>query len=225
LEEIWKDIDGFTGYQVSNLGRVRTFRKKKHYPTGYGTYNYISDEPKIMHASDDGDGYLKVMLYADDGVRYCRKVHKLVANAFIPKPESDEEMTVDHIKSGPEGKLDNSVSNLRWLTRGDNIRKAYSDGMLNNRIQKSRKMIVLIEPEGYEGEETRTYFGDIKSCADYAGVHYTAISHLLNDYHHIEPLLRGRWYVELVDPEEESYFSEYFYDEEGEYHAGPYYCY
>lgn len=81
--ERWKDIDGFPGYQVSDKGNVRTFWQKRHYPTGYGTYRYLSDTPSLMSQSDDGNGYMKVMLYSkDDGKRYCKKVHRLVAEAF-----------------------------------------------------------------------------------------------------------------------------------------------
>lgn len=45
--EIWKDIHNFPGYQVSNKGRVRSFLNKKHSK---------NNEPKIMKASDDGNG-------------------------------------------------------------------------------------------------------------------------------------------------------------------------
>ena len=140
--EEWRDIKNFPGYQVSNEGRVRSFWKKKHYPTGYGTHRVLSDDPTILHGSDDGNGYLKLMLYSKtDGKKYCKKIHRLVAEAFIP--HNDEEDTVDHIKSGREGKLDNSVRNLRWVSRRENIQKAYRDGMCDSRIEKQKKPIMV----------------------------------------------------------------------------------
>ena len=145
--EEWRDISGFSGYQVSNLGRVRTFWKRKHYPTGYGSYNFISDTPRIMSPSDDGNGYMKVMLYCkEDGHRYCKKIHRLVAEAFLEIPTDDGvEYTVDHIESGQIGKLNNSVDNLRWLSRSDNIKKAYRDGVCNNRIRNQNKMVLVTD--------------------------------------------------------------------------------
>lgn len=176
--EIWRNIHGFEGYQVSNTGYVRSFWKRKHYPTGYGTYWYLSDEWHIMSTSDDGNGYLKLMLYDHtNGGRYCRKVHKLVADAFLPKPDDLDEVdyTVDHIKSGPEGKLDNSVWNLQWLSRPDNIKKAYREGMCDARIRASWKDIVAIDI--WTGEEA--YFSSIKEAAEILGLDKTSISHAL----------------------------------------------
>ena len=124
MREEWKDIVGFTGYQISSHGRVRTFWRKKHYPTGYGTYRYLSDIPTIMRASDDGNGYLKVMLYNKvDGRRYCKKIHRLVAEAFIPNVI--EGYTVDHIRSGYDEKKNNNVGNLRWISRADYVYHYY----------------------------------------------------------------------------------------------------
>lgn len=178
MSEEWRDIKGFPGYQVSDQGRVRTFFKKKHYPTGYGTYNYLSDTPSIMSASDDGNGYLKLMLYSkEDGKRYCKKVHRLVAEAFIEHDESDD--TVDHIFSGEIGKLDNSVSNLRWVPRAENIKKAYRDGVCEDRIRRQRKPILATDL--WTREEM--YFPSIEIASRRLGIDRASISHvLLGDY-------------------------------------------
>ena len=172
--EQWKDIDGFPGYQVSDKGRVRTFWKRKHYPTGFGSYNHISDEPQIMSQSDDGNGYMKLMLYSqNENKRCCKKVHRLVAEAFIEhEPEND---TVDHIRSGPEGKLDNSVSNLRWISRRENIQKAYRDGMCDGRIRRQRKPIIAVDL--WTNEEK--YFSSIDEASETLGLNRTTISHVL----------------------------------------------
>ena len=175
MREEWRDIEGFLGYQVSSEGRVRTFWKRKHYPTGYGSYNYLSSTPKIMSLSDDGNGYMKVMLYCkEDGKRYCRKVHRLVAEAFIPNPYNDD-YTVDHIRSGPYGKMDNSIGNLRWLSRAENIRKAYADGMCDERISRQNKPIIAIDLR--TGEER--FYHSIGEAAYDLGLDRTSISHVL----------------------------------------------
>ena len=77
-KEIWKDVVGYEGiYQVSNLGRVRKIK------------------PKIL--SQGGSRYNGVWLTKDNKTNFC-SVHRLVAQAFIPNPESKE--TVNHKKSG-----------------------------------------------------------------------------------------------------------------------------
>ena len=40
MEEIWKDIEGYEGkYQVSNLGRVKSLKRKCNVLNGYRTVN------------------------------------------------------------------------------------------------------------------------------------------------------------------------------------------
>lgn len=176
--ERWKDIEGFAGYQVSDYGRVRSFWKRRHYPKGYGTYRTLSDEPDLIRASDDGNGYLKVMLYcAETGKRYCRKIHRLVAEAFIPN--DDPSLTVDHICSGDAQKKNNRVSNLRWIPRRENIQKAYRDGVCDERIKKQNKPIIATDI--WTGDEF--YFNSINEAADQLGIHRASISHvLIGDY-------------------------------------------
>ena len=59
--EEWKDIKGFEGiYQVSNKGRVRTFRIKD----GWVGFK-ITDTPKVMSTIAHGNGYVYVTLVKD----------------------------------------------------------------------------------------------------------------------------------------------------------------
>lgn len=99
-KEIFREIDGFPDYEVSNLGRVCSFK---------GRY------PKILKPRKDRGGYLCVTLYTGEK-RVTKKVHRLVAEAFIPNPENKPE--VNHID---EDKLNNVVDNLEWVTHRENM--------------------------------------------------------------------------------------------------------
>jgi hypothetical protein len=67
-------------------------------------------------------GYKHVFLGNGD----CSKVHRLVAQAFIPNPENKKE--VNHIDGN---KLNNHVSNLEWVTHTENMRHASKNGLYN----------------------------------------------------------------------------------------------
>lgn len=177
-KEIWKDIPGFDGFQVTNMGHIRSYWEKARIPNKHGgTYRKRVETPHILPESDDGNGYKKVFMTSDTGKKYCKKVHKMVGDAFLDKPADYDtvEYTIDHIKSGPEGKLDNSIWNLQYLTRPDNIRKAYREGMCDARIRSQCKDIVAIDI--WTGEEA--YFSSIKEAAEILGLDRTAISHCL----------------------------------------------
>lgn len=107
MEEIWKDIEGYEGYyQVSNLGRVRSLDhidcRGRHI------------KGKTTKQLKDKDGYYYVQLNKN-GVQTKKKVHRLVAIAFIPNPENKRE--VSHLD---ETKTNNQVSNLEWATSKEN---------------------------------------------------------------------------------------------------------
>ena len=104
--EIWKDIKGYEGYlQISNLGRVKSLeRKVKTY------YGYRIKKEKILSASHDINGYLDVKICVNYRTTSL-KVHRLIAEAFIPNPESKP--TVNHINGIKD---DNRIENLEWAT-------------------------------------------------------------------------------------------------------------
>lgn len=89
--EIWKRYKN-TNYEVSNIGRVRN----------------INGSLKSQQL--DKYGYLVTDLYIN-GERKNMKIHRLVAETFIPNP--DNKPTVNHIN---EIKTDNYVENLCWFT-------------------------------------------------------------------------------------------------------------
>ena len=106
MEEIWKDIEGYEGYQVSNFGRVRSL--DRYNGRGYWIKGCILKP--IM----DKKGYLTVGL-SKNNQRKAFKVHRLVALHFIPNIENKPE--IDHINTI---KTDNRVENLRWVTPKEN---------------------------------------------------------------------------------------------------------
>lgn len=97
--EEFRDIVGFDDlYEVSNEGNVR---------------NKITG--KILKPTSNEKGYLRVGLYKD-GIRKYRSIHRLVARAFLPNPNSEFE--VDHID---KNRTNNNVDNLRWVSHQENI--------------------------------------------------------------------------------------------------------
>ena len=90
--EQWKPIQGYDGYQVSNLGRVR-----KH---DYG----------IMSPHKNNSGYLIIGLRNNDGKKQCL-VHRIVAKAFIPNTDN-----LPFVNHKNEVKTDNRADNLEWCT-------------------------------------------------------------------------------------------------------------
>ena len=93
--EEWRDIKGYEGkYQVSNLGRVRSFHGKG----------------KLLKGTPDKDGYLRIAL-CKNGMRKYFGIHQLVALVFIPNPNN-----LPCVNHKDEDKTDNKVENLEWCT-------------------------------------------------------------------------------------------------------------
>lgn len=111
--EVWKDIEGYENlYQVSNMGRVRSLDKEiKTYNGG----SYINKGKIINGSIAKSEGYLRVTL-VKDGKSTIKKIHRLVAEAFIPN--LDNKPCVDHINTI---RTDNRVVNLRWVTYEENM--------------------------------------------------------------------------------------------------------
>jgi hypothetical protein len=122
MQEIWKDIKGYEGrYQISNLGRVKSLTKSI-----WNGYTFRIKDEFILKGGKDKKGYLYVIL-SKDGIKSIYKIHRLVAQFFIPNPEN--KLEVNHIDGN---KLNNSVNNLEWCTHQENIYHACTIGLRPN---------------------------------------------------------------------------------------------
>lgn len=117
MSEEWRDIEGYEGvYQVSSMGRVRNTTKKNG---------------KTISVFTRGRGYGGVALRKNNAP-VSVYVHRLVAMAFINKPEYAN--IVNH-KNGI--KKDNRVENLEWCNHAENSKHAIATGLIRQRGENS----------------------------------------------------------------------------------------
>lgn len=105
---------------VSDHGEVKSMPVK----LSNGRVNFMSKE-RILKPAIDGWGYQRVAMMLN-GKLITRKVHRLVAQAFIPNPENKP--TVNHKNTI---KTDNTVLNLEWATQSENFNHAITHGVIN----------------------------------------------------------------------------------------------
>lgn len=118
--EIFKEITGFPGYYISTFGRVKSHKRKTEcFVTLY----------------DDTRGYLGVHLWKDNK-QYPKKVHRLVAEAFIDNPSN-----LRDVNHKDENKRNNCVANLEWVSHQCNINYGTHNERAN--LSKSKPIIQL----------------------------------------------------------------------------------
>lgn len=134
-DEEWRPIEGFPRYKISNKGRVKSFTNPK--------------KPKILRPHQLKNGYLMIHLAKGEewgsNETESVRIHKLVADAFIPNPQNK-----CHILHINQDRTDNRVENLKWVTReesnADPITKANRMVAVPQRIEKiSRPVLVYDE--------------------------------------------------------------------------------
>lgn len=118
MKEEWKTIRGYSNYQVSNFGRVKSLSYRR---TG---------KEKILSQKQTKCGYMAFWLY-DSGVRKMPLVHRLVAESFLPNPEDKPQ--VNHIDGD---KTNNQANNLEWVTQSENEKHAFRTGLKRKPINK-----------------------------------------------------------------------------------------
>ena len=133
MNEIFKKIDGFENYSVSDHGNVRNDKTGRILKPGLNSSCYLSAN-LCKHKE-----------------QYSKNIHRLVAQAFLPNPENKPQ--VDHIDNN---KSNNNINNLRWATNSQNrqnttIGKNNRSGTKGVRwIEKTQKWRARIMVNGKE---------------------------------------------------------------------------
>ena len=114
MEEVWKNIPDYDGYQVSSYGRIKSLART------YSKNNIILKQLKI------NSGYYIVNLWKNNKCTH-KLIHRLVAENFIEN--LDNKKVVNH-KDG--NKLNNNVDNLEWVTMIENTKHAIKNNLISN---------------------------------------------------------------------------------------------
>lgn len=142
-----KDIVGWEGlYAITSCGRVWSYRKQK-----------------FLTPFIDGSGYYNASLY-NKGIRKAYKIHRLVAEAFIPNPNN-----LTDVNHKDEDKTHNHINNLEWLSHKDNVN--YGTNIERMKANMPHTVNVLCVETGIEypsirdaARQTGLYASNISAC-------------------------------------------------------------
>ena len=177
--EIWRTAvyhgEPYEGlYQVSNLGRILSLNYKN---TG---------KAELMNPVDNGNGYLVVNLSKNRKEKTC-KVHRLVAETFLPNPEGkpcinhkiegDEGKTMNMVIFNEDGSIDKERTSIEWATYEENnnygshnkrVGKANTNGKRSKKVLQLSLSGELIRewPSTQECERNGFSSGNISQCCN-----------------------------------------------------------
>jgi len=133
IDEIWKPVEDCSIYEISNFGRVKSLERT----TPVGNRGGYKLRPEfIMKGCDFGYEYLKVNMKDNNGKIKNMKVHRLVAQYFIPNPENKR--CVNHKDFN---RCNNHIDNLEWVTHAENNKHQRDAGRHSNGRGKNNKTI------------------------------------------------------------------------------------
>lgn len=176
MQEVWKDVVGFEQYfKVSRYG---------------GVYSKRSGKILKQHTNRAGYKTLATKIGGRDGEAYCFKVHRLVAEAFLPEPSEELKeickaqgyglVIVRHLDSDPSNC---SVDNLAWGSSQDNADDMVAAGThLQSVAEKSGERNVHAKLSLERVEQIRKRYVPMcrengsRALAKEFGVHHSQIS-------------------------------------------------
>lgn len=102
-----KAINGFERYTINTKGEVYDLKRQKYLSSWIDTV-----------------GYRQVYLVDKEGKKHSKRIHRLIAIAFISNPNNYPQ--VNHIDGN---KLNNVIDNLEWVSNSYNTQHGYDNGL------------------------------------------------------------------------------------------------
>lgn len=131
FNEFWKTVEGFENiYEVSNYGNVRR-----------------ADTKRIKKSSLNRYGYPQVNLHKR-GKSYLKRVHRLVAIAFVNNPNPERYDCINHKDENP---CNNYFKNLEWCDR------KYNNNYGNHKANISKSRSIPVEQYTLDGQFVREW--------------------------------------------------------------------
>ncbi len=146
MQEIWRDIKGFEGvYQISNYGRLKSFKANR-------------DGRVLSNKNSKGD-YLAVVLRNGEKCERHTRIHRLVAEAFMPLT-SYIEMEVHH---KDENKQNNRIDNLEWIHSTVHHKETLKNNpnMIKRMLDRNKESCIPVLQFTISGE----LIGEYPNCA------------------------------------------------------------
>lgn len=149
--ENWKKIEKYPGYEVSDQGRIKSFKTSK--------------EGRILQGKNC-QGYIGVD-FRVNGETIQDLAHRVVLSTFAPV-EGWENLTVNH-KNGI--KTDNCLENLEWMTQSENT--SHARRVLDSGLGTRKIHIITMQQEN-------KYFDTVTEAAQFMGVAKGTVSRWAN---------------------------------------------
>ena len=153
------ELKDYPGYYVDDSGRIYSRKSGK-----------LEEKKQFVKTH----GYLYVTLYRGDK-KYYPRVHRLIAEAFIPNPSN-----LPEVNHKDEDKTNNRVSNLEWCTssynkvygdRREKVARKVSDPSVQRRNNTSGRKGVTRSPWGtWKAYFNRKHLGTFKTFEEAVAV-------------------------------------------------------
>jgi hypothetical protein len=121
--EKWKQIEDYTEYEVSNLGRVRRWHR---WPNKNNQMTYTLLKPNKLNKKN-----YHLIRVSKDAKQKAMLLHRVVAKAFIPNP--NDLPIVMHLD---DNGFNNKIDNLKWGTVSENTQDAFNKGLIKRTIKE-----------------------------------------------------------------------------------------
>ena len=159
-----KLVDDFPHYKVTDDGRIFS-----RYSSRSSYVDAASPWTEIFPSKEKSSGYMVVTLVHKSFVKK-KRVHRLIAEAFIPNPENKP--YVNHIDGD---KTNYHPSNLEWVSASENSIHAVATGLATNTYRASSTPCKCISAYGIE-----TKYDSINEASRVTGVAASNISAVCN---------------------------------------------